>query len=88
MAAIEEISSVGQLNQVLLAEDRGVVLDFWGTWCQPCRALRPHLEQLADEHADQHAEREQCDSVDNHSYPFVIERQYNHARNRVKTRCR
>ncbi len=40
------------LNEVLLAEDRGVVLDFWGTWCQPCRTLRPHLEDLADTYAD------------------------------------
>ncbi len=39
------------LNEVLLAEDRGVIIDFWGTWCQPCRTLRPHLEQLADDHS-------------------------------------
>jgi len=40
------------LDEVLLAEQRAIVIDFWGTWCQPCRTLRPHLEQLAGDHAD------------------------------------
>lgn len=40
----------GELNEVLIAESRGVVIDFWGTWCQPCRSLRPHLERFADDH--------------------------------------
>ena len=45
---INEISLV-QLNEVLLAEDRAVLIDLWGPSCAPCRALRSHLEQLASE---------------------------------------
>ena len=49
--AVREIKGVAELNRVILAEDRGVVVDFWGSWRQPCRALRPHLERLAQDHA-------------------------------------
>ena len=51
-AALVEVDLAG-LDEVLLVEERGVVIDFWGTWCQPCRTLRPHLEQLAVDHGDQ-----------------------------------
>ncbi len=36
-----------------LQDQRGrpVVLDFWATWCAPCRASMPHLDRIQESHA-------------------------------------
>jgi len=37
-------------DEVVLKSDKPVLVDFWATWCGPCRMLAPTVDAIASEY--------------------------------------
>lgn len=54
MADSQNVREITDANFDAEVEQSGdlTMVDFWATWCGPCRIVAPVVEQLADEYAD------------------------------------
>ena len=48
--AVKEMTS--ENFHALVSGDKPVLVDFFATWCGPCKMLSPLVEQLAEAHGD------------------------------------
>ena len=52
MAEIQSIED-GAFESTVVASERPAVVDFWATWCAPCKAIMPVIEELATQYDGQ-----------------------------------
>ncbi len=46
----------GEEHQLSDYKGKGVFLNFWGTWCAPCKEEMPHMETVSKEYKDKGVE--------------------------------
>lgn len=52
LAAEPVVVTVDNFNEVVIDNDKLVLVDFWAPWCGPCREMEPALEEIAEEFRD------------------------------------
>lgn len=48
-----EITNKSELDAIMTDGGPTVMIDFWASWCGPCKMMAPHYEAVAEQFADE-----------------------------------
>ena len=49
--AVINVGNESTFDEKLLTAQQPVLVDFWASWCGPCRAIAPVVEELSEQYA-------------------------------------
>ncbi len=49
--AVNTVNS-DSFDRIVLKSEKPVLVDFWATWCAPCKMMGPVIEELAQRHPE------------------------------------
>ena len=47
-----QIITKENFEELVMKGEKPVLIDFWATWCGPCRMIAPFVEEIAEERED------------------------------------
>lgn len=49
---VQEITSAADMTTALGAADKLIVVDFYATWCGPCKMISPMIEKFSQQYSE------------------------------------
>lgn len=74
-------------NTEVMNSDKPVLIDFFATWCGPCRMLSPIIDEISEENADIKVCKVNVDEEPELAQAFGVRQHPDCSRNEVRQAC-